>query len=87
MLSSQNRSKDLWECISPLCRDLPRASELVVGCPCSGGATHAHRGCPGSGRRYSLARHLRSVSHHGPLLLIGGNFNIVAVASVIAVPE
>lgn len=37
--------------------------------------------------RHLLAGDFSSVSHHGPLLLIGGNLNVVAVASIVAVPK
>lgn len=35
----------------------------------------------------SLARNFRSVSHHGPLLLICRNFNVIAVTPIITIPE
>jgi hypothetical protein len=34
-----------------------------------------------------LARDFGSVCHRGPLMLVGGNLDIVAVASVITVPK
>lgn len=34
-----------------------------------------------------LAGDFSSVGHHGPLLLVGGNLNVVAVASIITVPK
>lgn len=37
--------------------------------------------------RYLLAGYFGPVGHHGPLLLIGGDLNVVAVTSVITVPE
>lgn len=34
-----------------------------------------------------LARDFSSVGHHGSLLLVGGNLNVVAIASIITVPK
>lgn len=53
----------------------------ILGASDSQRAALAVRGC------YLLAGDFRSVSHHGPLLLIGGNLNVVTVASIVTVPE
>lgn len=63
-------------------------SSLVAASIFSGASEHTER-CPCSERRrrYLLAGHFGSVSHRGPLLLIGGNLNVVTVASIVTVPE